>query len=286
MKRLLHPNKSARDAYITCVSGIGEGDLKARMTACCDNIVEESDEYIAQAERGMLFSLPQRGGRPNENPVVVGAVLKSELVNLYDYYMVQKKPARDMYDDIMVLANGHCPFCGGIGRPKTLDHYLPKAKYPQFSVLPLNLIPSCKDCNLGEKRASVAATADQQVLHPYLDDNCFFTEQWIFARVFPGNPCSLEFYVFAPDTWSPLNQRRVNKHFVDFDLSERYSILAGEEIAVVVDQRASLMRDLTREDFTEYLMSVANPHVYFANHWRRVLYQTLARDEWFCSARF
>ena len=38
-----------------------------------------------------------------------------------------------------------CPMCGGFGNG-TLDHYLPKDTYPEFSVFSKNLIPAC-NCN-------------------------------------------------------------------------------------------------------------------------------------------
>lgn len=39
-----------------------------------------------------------------------------------------------------------CPYCG-ISRPDTLDHYIPKASFPEFAVYPNNLIPCCGACN-------------------------------------------------------------------------------------------------------------------------------------------
>ena len=216
MKKLLRPNISGHESYDTCVSGVEAGDLKNRFVACHDTIDEQTNEYINYANDGTLSSLAPLICRRNEDPIVIGSVLKSELVKLYDYYMVQKQPARDIYDAILVAANDKCPFCGGIGRPKSLDHYLPKANYPQFSVFPHNLVPACRDCNTG-KSNSLATNANEQVLHPYFDDDFYFSVQWIFARVVQTEPCSLEFYVTPPDTWQDVSKDRVRQHFNDFD---------------------------------------------------------------------
>ena len=43
-----------------------------------------------------------------------------------------------------------CPFCG-IGTVSTLDHYLPKSKYPALAITPKNMIPACRDCNWERK---------------------------------------------------------------------------------------------------------------------------------------
>lgn len=285
MKRLLRPNISARGSYLTCVSSVAENGLKNRLETCCDNIDEQANEYIYQAGIGKLFSLVPLKCRRNEDPIVIGDVLKSELVELYDYNMVKRQPARSIYDVILIAANDKCPFCGGIGRPKTLDHFLPKANYPQFSVFPLNLVPACRDCNTGKSNA-LASNANQQVLHPYLDDEYFFSAQWIFAQVVQTKPCSLKFYTAPPEAWDKASKDRVKTHFEDFDLAKRYSIQTAEELSTLIDQRARYMRNLTSENFSEYMQSVANSSVLFANHWRKVMYKALAENEWFCKQQF
>ena len=282
MKKLKEPQLSARDSYLTCIYGVSSGDLKSRLEACCDTVDQQALEYIAQANEGELYTLAPLTCLKGEDPVVIGNVLKSELVKLYNYYMVKKHPARNIYDKLLLAANDKCPFCGGIGRPKTLDHFLPKANYPQFSVFPLNLVPACRDCNTG-KRNTLATSARDQVLHPYLDDDCFFTEQWIFARVVQTEPCAIEFYVSPPENWDGVSKDRVNKHFDDFDLAKRYSIQAAEELSTLVDQRSEIMSSWPKELFVEFLTSVENSVTLFCNHWKRVTYQTLAKDEWFCT---
>ncbi|WP_248742125.1 MULTISPECIES: hypothetical protein [unclassified Pseudomonas] len=60
-----------------------------------------------------------------------------------------------------------CPFCGGDGA-RTIEHYLPQASYPEFSIYSLNLMPSCGDCNR-KRNDSNAYGADVKLLHPYFD---------------------------------------------------------------------------------------------------------------------
>lgn len=59
-----------------------------------------------------------------------------------------------------------CPACGEDGTPNTLDHYLPKNSYPEFSITACNLFPMCDICQGREryrygqydKRASVSSS--------------------------------------------------------------------------------------------------------------------------------
>lgn len=63
-----------------------------------------------------------------------------------------------------------CPSCGEPGRPRTLDHYLPKDIFPEFSVLLLNLTPMCDWCQ-GEKLTDyVTEDGQKRYIHPYFDD--------------------------------------------------------------------------------------------------------------------
>ena len=62
-----------------------------------------------------------------------------------------------------------CPACGEDGTPNTLDHYLPKQSYPEFSITACNLFPMCDICQ-GEKGTStVNAVNERLFLHPYFD---------------------------------------------------------------------------------------------------------------------
>jgi 5-methylcytosine-specific restriction endonuclease McrA len=63
----------------------------------------------------------------------------------------------------------YCPACGEDGTPNTLDHYLPKEKYPEFAVSPANLFPMCDICQ-GAKGAKLLSSDNERLfVHPYFD---------------------------------------------------------------------------------------------------------------------
>lgn len=70
--------------------------------------------------------------------------IKDKLIKLYSK-LYNNKVAKLYYDAICSTSN-KCPFCE-FGQVATLDHYLPKLKFPIFSILPYNLVPCCRDCN-------------------------------------------------------------------------------------------------------------------------------------------
>lgn len=70
-----------------------------------------------------------------------------------------------------------CPACGEDGTPNTLDHYLPKNSYPEFSITACNLFPMCDICQGEKGTATVNATNERLFLHPYFDK---FTDVQVF----------------------------------------------------------------------------------------------------------
>ncbi|NVH63587.1 HNH endonuclease family protein [Pseudomonas simiae] len=60
-----------------------------------------------------------------------------------------------------------CPMCGGLGG-KTVEHYLPKGPYPEFSVFSYNLFPSCESCNSTRGSRHKKGVA-YKLLHPFFD---------------------------------------------------------------------------------------------------------------------
>lgn len=61
-----------------------------------------------------------------------------------------------------------CPLCGS---PVTgsLDHYLPRNQYPEFSIMRANLIPACMHCNSSAKGTTVHGGNPRRFIHPYFD---------------------------------------------------------------------------------------------------------------------
>lgn len=285
MRRLSLPEFTSLQSYGQCLASVLDLALKERLSGISEFIEVVSNTYTDQARLGSVCLIPPLKHLKGEDPVIAADVRKSELVKLYSYNMVDRSPGRELYDAILVAANEKCPFCGGIGRPKTLDHYLPKANYPQYAVLPQNLIPCCRDCNTGKSNA-LAVVEDEQSIHPYFDDDKFFLEQWVFARVNLTLPCSLEYFSAPPDEWSEVEKIRASTHFRDFSIGERYGIQAADELGALVDLRRGHMSNISAEEFSVYLVSVSNSGSYFSNHWKRVMYQALSESRDFYEAVF
>ncbi|WP_295934187.1 hypothetical protein [uncultured Xanthomonas sp.] len=63
-----------------------------------------------------------------------------------------------------------CPACGEPGQPNTLDHYLPKELFAEFSITPANLFPMCDTCQGFKGVLTVDEAGLRYFIHPYFDD--------------------------------------------------------------------------------------------------------------------
>jgi len=82
-----------------------------------------------------------------EEELTVSSFSNDEKDLLIDYY---ENPPSDLKALIQARRNDHeldcCPYCGYPFAPDTLDHFIPKDSWPEFSFLANNLIPQCRGC--------------------------------------------------------------------------------------------------------------------------------------------
>ena len=284
MRRLPAPTINFCTALTEATNGIGSAVAQANFRAQITNPTAIAIEaaFRASAQAATLYNFPRIASGAGD-PVVHGNLRKSDLTKLYTQYFVPKeKPARRLYDQLKITANGKCPLCGDIGHVRTLDHYVPKANFPLYSVMPGNLIPCCRDCN-SEKLDAFSATLDGQTLHPYFDDAKFFNEQWVAARVIAGAPPVIEYYVSPPAHWSLAERNRVAAHFREYGLAERFGVEAGADLPETIDTRRTTLHGLSPLEYSDYLREKSENMSLPVNNWRRVMFSSLANDNWFCT---
>ncbi|WFR96294.1 HNH endonuclease [Rhizobium tumorigenes] len=284
MKRLDLPEYDPIEVFLEC-AGNADEPLRTTFADSRPQMQQAVADFDA-ATASVNWTVLPRVARGNGGVLVAGTLTKDNFKALYTNNMVGTTgAARSIYDKILVAAHGKCPFCAGIGHAKTLDHYLPKAIFPLYSVLPANLVPCCRDCNHG-KNSAFPSNPRGQPIHPYLDHARFFDEVWVVASVLQSDPISMEFRPAPPLGWSPDDKARVTKHFHDYDLASRFAIQAGVEVAYLMDLRRRSLRNLPAADFRDYLNDIAGSQAQVANGWKRAMYSALAGDNWFLSHPF
>ncbi|ECW7706684.1 HNH endonuclease, partial [Salmonella enterica] len=93
---------------------------------------------------------------------------KQTLINLYS-----PAEGKTPYDILDTLRREHgllfCPCCGEPGKPTTLDHYLPKAIYPELAIIIANLTPMCNECQQNKSSDYFDKDGNKIYIHPYFD---------------------------------------------------------------------------------------------------------------------
>lgn len=153
------PEIDDESVLANCVA-VKAKELRDRFALVADALHDANVRYEESAEASDLVSL---------STIVDQAgfqVTAKELKALYAAQLRHKSgPERSTYDKLRLGAR-RCPFCSH-RPPRTLDHYLPRDSFSEFSVFSRNLVPCCRDCN-STKHARVLSP-DEQLVHPYFD---------------------------------------------------------------------------------------------------------------------
>lgn len=122
----------------------------------------------------------EHGGDPwSITSKIAGDKFKKSLITHYDN---APKGRLEFIDHFRrKLSPNICPMCGGPGNG-TLDHYLPKDLYPEFSFYSKNLIPAC-NCNSLRGIKVKGNTASERAIHPFFDT---FLGQRLYTTLFEG----------------------------------------------------------------------------------------------------
>lgn len=189
-----------------------------------------------------------------------------------------KKEIRDLQD---IGIKGTCQYCG-IGKPKSMDHFLPISEYPEFAVLAINLIPCCKDCN--EKKKSYWKEEGMRGIINFYIDN-IPNAQFLFGEVhFNSNiPCvkfdlKNEEEIIDTDFYEI-----IKRHFKRLELLKLYNAEANDELDEMIRNFTTYIKNPDFETLKGDLIKDANQlQIQFGiNYWRAIMRIALASSDEF-----
>ena len=275
MIKLKKPIYTQENIIDDCISNMRDtkNSTKSRVVSSKNEIVSKSKEYDELAQKGQL-------GRLKEHENIKGGATKRDMQKLYDQKFARKEQGgRKYYDAIKLLAPyGRCPLCGQ-REVKTLDHYLPKSKFPLYAVTPYNLIPACSDCNK-DKFNDISICREKETIHPYYDD--FTDEVWIKAKMIEEDPITFEFYVKKPKNWDDLKYKRACYHFEKFGLNKLYKPYACEMFTGCLPRLRRLLKKSGRIAVEEHIKEcIDEAREVRLNTWQAAVYESILECEWF-----
>ncbi len=204
----------------------------------------------------------------------------------YGFVQPEKKKLQDLYSsdcDVAKKVRSHhniftsaerrvyhnkCPYCV-LSEPNTLEHILPKGKYPEYAVHVHNLIPCCSKCNMHKGEAvKDTETGLPHTLNFYYHN----PEEFHFLQVecsIDSNNQPLFSYnlVFPPDADPVLSSIIVN-HFNRLHLIERYNQEAISIYTAIEPMIIGMSQGKTLDDalmvISDYLHTISSN--YGINH--------------------
>lgn len=215
------------------------------------------------------------------NSIILDTNKKHTLINCYsrDSKCYIGKLTAELISQQDVHIQSSCPYCG-LSSPDTIDHYIPKTEFPEYSILPINLIPSCGTCN-NLKKSKWREGINRKYLNFYFDS--FIKQKFLYAyitfdainRSYPNVSYRLE----KPNLISEKEFKIVKSHYEKLNLFKRYASHAVSEISNVY-MEISMSKEIDIETHKNTLLGRAKVYKrnYGVNHWKTCIYEALANS--------
>lgn len=177
---------------------------------------------------------------------------------------------------------GYCPMCGSETH-KTVDHYLPRSPWAEFSFFSLNLVPSCGTCNTKRGNRASAPGSSPKVFHPYFDTKILSRPLHITALV---KPYELPLFLPRPH---PILSRKLQAR-VQYHLD--HSIDEVEYQQFCINRWSELLLEARREAseklFRVRVKNLAGDAVKTGGHnsWRAAFYRGIRSKRPICTWLF
>ncbi|MEQ6203914.1 hypothetical protein ABMC88_12730 [Sulfitobacter sp. HNIBRBA2951] len=268
------PDEDAGAVFGACATRTRDVNLRAALLDQRPYVEARTALYLEHANLGMLVDLAP------EEPVDIDP---AELSGLYGRVLV-KGGERPLY---LRLRGGsrfnRCPTCGQRD-VKTLDHYLPKDQYPELSVFPANLVPSCFECNHA-KLTYRAEERAEELFHPYYDDWSGF--RLLSATIDVGAGVNTSFAIRSPNGVEIETIERARHHFSQLGLAALYE----QHAAIELVERKPIFQSIFASDGLEGLrdelaFEARSRRRANINSWQSTLYRALSRSGEFCAGGF
>lgn len=258
----------SRDAFTFHKSivfkSLNKGNIKTNIIANETIISKAYLDYNDKFENNKLFLI---------NPYGFDGEDKSNLLKLYSS---QRKSIVNLKIELTTNEFNQrintCPNCT-IEKVSSLDHFIPKDEFPEFSVNPINLIPCCSNCNSIKKDNW---RVDHNLLFINLYSDIIPKTKYLFVDIYSKtefkfkleNKCNIDENIF----------RLIESHYSKLNLLQRFKENSDEVISEL-DILISSFKNLINDD--KKLLNAIEKHfskietLNGINNWKIVLVKAM-----------
>lgn len=278
MRKISRPNFSTSDVLLAASSYVRSTSLKSKLGAQVvkSRLSVAETEYESAAKSNRIYTL-----RPSDN--VAGVLEKDEAIGIYErlrFLKIFDKPAAASI--FRVACSSKCGYCNH-DTPTQLDHYLPKATFAEYAFCPINLVPSCSNCNSSSKKGNHVPTSSSDVLfHPYYDDPDDGNWLSVDMRV-DETGLIVKYHAEKPSHWSDAKFRKIEFTFEKLRLSEVYSADLQSNLASLKASLQGLYDTDNIQNLMNHFQAIANDLLStYKNNWIGVGYAYMAKNRQLC----
>lgn len=251
-KIILEKNKPGKD-YLLAITD--------RMQICYDEYINEFDTLEQKENSDFQNDINEK------NSLILCYTSESKTFKLQRGQIFENQP---------IYLKALCPYCL-LNKPKTLDHYISKTEFPEYSTLSKNLVPCCYDCNQ-KKGDSWRFDSKRRFIHFYNDtflDNRFLYADLVFED--GNNIPEIVFFLSKPDIMSQQHFDIVSWHFEDLELFDEYSDRANAFVSseVTIIKEAYLRGD-SLISINQTIIDKINNNTFGVNYWQKCMYEALS----------
>lgn len=226
MKKLISPELNANDVYMHLMENARSKEKKERLLQLQPYVYSRYDIYTKNA---LSLENISESKITEEND-------KSTMQSCYNRNSKGYLEGEVVAEIIGIQSVQHknkCPYCG-LDRPRTIDHYLPKSDFPEFSVFPSNLIPCCQYCN-GKKGDRWIRNGKRIFLNLYYDE---IPEVKYLHTNIELNKADIPLIRFTLSNNGEINPylfEIIQEHYAALDLLKQFSLNVEDEISNIND---------------------------------------------------
>ncbi|MBC1574148.1 hypothetical protein HB900_06720 [Listeria booriae] len=275
------PNLDYQDVFYTCTSTYRDESKRDRLNSYIPRTTKKILEFESLIQIDKVHELKE-----DKIDVANEKRYKEDMIGIYkDKFSKMNEKGRRFYDQLKLSAKGNrCPFCAH-REVTTLDHLYPKAEIPSLAIAPINLVPSCFDCNK-KKSTMTPDSIENTLLHPYFDD--ISSDIWLVVELNNQTDLSIKYNVEKPSHWSHIKFKRLEN---EMELLELFKFYATQGITEYNIRKISLAGAYKRHGqseveqvLQEYIEASENEKG--MNSWEAALYRGLLKSTWFCEGGF
>jgi 5-methylcytosine-specific restriction endonuclease McrA len=169
---------------------------------------------------------------------------------------------------------GYCPMCGAETH-KTIEHFLPRKPWSEFSILSLNLVPSCGNCNSKRSNHASSPTAKHRLFHPYFDVNVL--SQRLHVTKISGPFVGPTYEPMVVSGLAPAVRAKVQNHLtknIDLDVYQQYCTNRWSEMQMEAREANTAAELASRIKFH----AASSLRLYGHNTWRTAFFSAMESD--------